>query len=272
MQKHYTCPPHNQVTSVLWSHGDLDTMAVVRIMEHTATSALARDEAISSCDLSASHLLTSTPSSHQSPLPQTSIGFSDATDAVVWHKPITQSDDISPSYISGSAASQVTTKDESILTVDPDYENNMLSIPSATALALLLPRSSRKFIHRQRQIDAQLLRLQNPTKSVSACMKKMISSGDQCHVAPPPALSTGPLQRPRAMSMEPDDSPPPNLEIDEGFFEGVDDDEAEIDRVRNGFIRACDLARHRKNVLGANVIFQRPRMRKNITRRKRVAA
>lgn len=205
-------------------------------------------------------------------------------------------DDISSSYIRYSLPNTPPTwNDEGLLTI------NHWRSPSAPASPRLLSHPPPRICHRlQQQINTQLLSTQSQLTAMDAMLEDLISSDIQREIrapSPPPLPSPQPgeLTEAPTSSAIPEDtalsapsSPvtsviptplPPStseeveidmpLEVDEGFEDG-DDEELDMAIMLQNFRRAQDQPSLRKlGYSSATVVYNRPRMRKKISRRKR---
>jgi hypothetical protein len=125
----------------------------------------------------------------------------------------------------------------------------------------------------QRQLNSQLLCTRSQVEAISKLVEEMVSSKSQCNVTIPPVTSQPPSSPPISMpdDLEADDTILPDHANDEGFCEGRDEDDGEIDTdaLMMSLRRASaplGIRRH-EHVQGA--VFAKPRMRRNIIRRKR---
>jgi len=194
-----------------------------------------------------------------------------------------QKDEISSSYFSSTSNSIDPLAEDTFLTVDPEYQN----IEPGSPFPLSTLRICR---HLQRQLNSQLLCTHSQVKAISDLVEEMvedmISTKSQCNVNPPSTTSalsappespagpphTSPAYIDMPPGLEADDNLQPDDTMDEGFFEGDDEDVDEIDTdaLMASLRRAAAPAGIRRLCgYGKGAVYAPPRMRRKILRRKR---
>jgi hypothetical protein len=161
---------------------------------------------------------------------------------------------------------------EDELTIDPEYGNDTKSAPNSPPSFSML-RLCRRL---QRQLNSQLLYSRSQIEAISELVEEMVSTKSQCNITTPSVKPQSP-SAPSDTSMleEPavDDNILPSSMDDEGFCEGgVEDDELiDADALLMNIRRAsAPSGIRRQQEYGKGAVFNKPRMRRKILRRKRL--
>jgi hypothetical protein len=161
---------------------------------------------------------------------------------------------------------------ENELTIDTEYENNSKSAPNSPPSFSML-RLCRRL---QRQLNSQLLYTRSQIEAISELVEEMVSTKSQCNITTPsvnPQSLSGPSDTSMLEDPAVDDDILPGSMDDEGFCEGgvEDGDLIDADALLMNIRRvSAPSGIRRQQEYGKGAVFAKPRMRRNILRRKRL--
>jgi hypothetical protein len=193
-------------------------------------------------------------------------------------------DDISSSYIYYSSNPLDSSTNETFLPVDitfgPHFENELSLDPQYEYDTGSEPNSSpslstlRVCRRLQRQLNSQLLCTHSQVKAISDLVEEMVSTKYQCNVTTPSVTSPSESDLSHVSmpnGLETDDSILPEPGEDEGFCEGGNGEDEEIDTetLLMSLRRASAPLGIRRDPSVNGAVFAKPRMRRKILRRKR---